>query len=291
MWHARTEGSLFSTPISTGASAPDRSPSSPFPEDDSDADDSLLGVGSGHSPALVTLQSGLREDARAWRAVATRASLIAHEGSLAHQCIVVILPDGSFAATAAALSAAITHRLCTAFHLRAKVAHRLTAGLLAHVHSTNEFARTTLASAGSRPVVLRIALKHVDSLAYSASTQACWFGDGHANVLVVHAARRVAVLIEPSGASVVPALADFLRAVALPTLRDFLLLHNLHMTVQLPTDRLCTLWCAVYAALLLHNWPVHEPEWFWRVVRWAASRRPVLMRAFLDFASNCIPAH
>jgi hypothetical protein len=68
MWHARTEGSLFSTPLSA-VSAPDRAPSSPFPEDDIEVDEHAF-QGSEHSPALAELQAGLRGNVRAWRAVA-----------------------------------------------------------------------------------------------------------------------------------------------------------------------------------------------------------------------------
>jgi hypothetical protein len=288
MWYAQAAGSAFSSPRTASTvsaatlPATDREPRSPFPESRSTLPNARL-----DAAALVRLQAGLREDVRAWRALTLRAQLIPHAGSLAHQCIVIILADGSFAvASNAALDAALMHRLCTAFHLRTKVAQRLVVGLLAYVHEVNERARATLRDSDTtQPIVLRIALKHITSLEYSASSQTCWFGNGHANVLVTHIARQVAVLIEPSGASTVPALVEFLRTVALPMLRHALVLHNLHMPTRLPADKLCTLWCGVYAALLLHNWPVHEPEWFWRVVHWAAARRPALMHAFLTLAT------
>ena len=282
MWYAQAAGSVFSS-LATPLPAADREPRSPFPEPIAAA---AFGRLDSDASVLAQLQTSMREDARTWHTLAARAHLVPHTGSLAHQCIVIILQDGSFATVpSAAFDAALMHRLCTTFHLRAKVAQRVANGLLAYVHSVNERARATLRNDSEQPAVLRIAIKHIASLEYNATTQTCWFGNGHANVLVAHIKRQIAVLIEPSGASNVPTLVEFLRTNALPALRHTLVLHNLHMPTRLPADRLCTLWCAVYAALLLHNWPVHEPEWFWRVVHWAAAKRPTLMHAFLAFAT------
>ena len=252
---------------------------------------------------LANLQAGLRHSADTWHAAlrAARVTRAPVAGSIALRLIVLCVDAGrpplllstnssagDVGDVASATQAVIARRHSTSVALAGAFAQTL----LTRIRSINDAAlrdiQTSVSHADTTHCVVRLALRHVDSVEVSVFDNAVWFAEGHANVLVLHQPSRTGVLVEPAGASTVPALAAVLKvALQLPGLK---LIHNLHYQRQVEEppvdapvagdDGLCTLWCAIYGVLMICA-DITTPEDFWALFKHIESRRGCVLRGFV----------
>ena len=249
---------------------------------------------------LSRVQSALHAGPDFWHAMLRSHNIAADAvcGSIATKLIVLSAADGS--------APMIVHSRQPAEHCVLHVQHALTRkGIgapvaaafarvcVARIQAINDATLSTLDTFFSSLVphcIIRLALRHVNSVEVNLDDASFWFGDGHANVLVIHQPTRTGVLIEPAGASTAPLLVHSIkRVLRVPHLK---LIHNLYFRRQdnaAPDfdDGLCTLWCAIYGLLVIAC-GITTPEDFWALFKQVEARRAETLRGFLRLAASML---
>jgi hypothetical protein len=162
--------------------------------------------------------------------------------------------------------------------------YKVAAAALEYMHDRNlqtvHVCRTLSMHSTHHTMVIRIALKPVRHISMDPDTQRVFFRDGHANLVIINMARKIIMLIEPSCATVLPFLDLFIfnALLADTTRHEFTIMKSLPSLIA-SHDTLCTVWCAIFAAVILGNNVSNEEE-FQNIIRWVHGRRPYLLRQF-----------
>ncbi len=145
-------------------------------------------------------------------------------------------------------------------------------------------------------LVFRLVLKPAKLVTTSPDNQRVMFSDSHANAGVLDTVRRTIVFVEPcEGVVKVPGLEAVMLSIFQPRLRGYIFICNWrlagaqtrHRTFQLPNDRLCTIWSALFALLFL-AFRVTTIKEFEDALSWAHFHKSVLMRLFLTHAARVL---
>ena len=252
---------------------------------------------------LEMLSASLRRGPRVWERLLLPGSTVPRCGSLATELIVLVGTDGVPVGLANPSEVAgATHALETLLMNRglgAKPAQRMVVAALQHVRSVNagtlRLCRAVISSGSpTAPVLtLRIALKPIWHVQVNPDTDTVWFHRGHANLLQVHPAGKVALLWDPGITAPSVQFVDVLvRELVLGphSAPGYTLVYGgAAADGDLPTDATldgwCTLWCGIVGFLGLQT-RVTSTEDLHRIVLNVASHRTSVFGAFIRYAWN-----